>query len=127
MTKETLISKLKEIPNLACRQDIIKMVTELPNPSNIKFIPKDIKKGDVYFCPGLAHHVVVVKMNKSKATCLIITSKGFIPCKSRFITGGFSDSLVGIELSKLSAFPFSGIYGNSRHINESYNIIKNGL
>lgn len=124
MTKEEVILKVQEFANLPNRKDIIKLIDSIPKPSNIKFTPNDIKKGDIYYSGQLGHHLVVYKVNKEDIVCLMITTNGKIPCNSRFVKTTFSLCIIGCTLDQMSSMNFSGVYGNNRHLNLVYKELK---
>lgn len=125
MTKEEVIEKITECSDLnKSKKEIIKWIEQIPKPSNIKFVPTDIEKGDIYFSGQLLHHLVVFKIVDDGVICLMLTSESGIPTESRYVKGFFSSCIIKCNYNQLKTMKFSGIYGNKKHLTAVYNQLK---
>jgi hypothetical protein len=127
MTKEFILEKLA-LTKFPEKKEIGDHIRSLPN--QVKFIPRTIKKGDIFWSPGIAHFIVIYKVNKNDCTCFFLTTKtiaGSIPTKSRSLEGNISIALLNNSIEFIKNLPFSGIYDNNSHLNEIYKLIKSKL
>lgn len=127
MTKEFILDKLA-LTNFPQKKEIEGFVRCLP--SQARFIPRTVKKGDIFWSPGIAHHIIIYKVNKNDCVCLFLTTKtlaGSILTKSRSLEGNIAIALLNYSIEFIKTLSFSGIYDNNSHLNEVYKAIKEKL
>lgn len=127
MTKADVLKEIDLMVNLPNKKEIKRLIGLIPNPSPIKFLPTNIKQGDIYFAAGINHHVVMQKVRKDDVVALLLTSSGKIPCNSRFAQNGFSLTLNCYTKQEIGDMVFSGVYANNAHLNKVYKEIKNKM
>jgi hypothetical protein len=127
MDKDIILEKVKK--GGYSQQQLIGWLTCLPQ-SPEKRKPIEYKQGDVLMHSMFKHPYVLLKKRKNDWICGLLTSEAGCPeileqCESRFFSENYFTNT--LFTTKEISGSFVNVYGNTKHLREVYNKLKNIL